>query len=67
MAILFEVRFYMRNLADLPIVYHLLSDLRKAKPMPMGTAIEICRLNEDYEKGWKPNHDIEIQCSAYSG
>jgi 2-iminobutanoate/2-iminopropanoate deaminase len=63
----FEVRFYMRNLADLPIVYRLLSDLRKAKPMPMGTAIEICRLNEDYEKGWKPNHDIEIQCSAYSG
>ena len=63
----FEVRCYLRNLADTPIVYNLLSGLRKAKPMPAATAIEISRLNEDYEKGWKPNHDVEIQCSAYKG
>ncbi len=60
----FETRVYLRNMADLPVVDEVFSEYFAERAYPVRTAVEINRLNEDYEKGWEPNHDIEIQCSA---
>jgi enamine deaminase RidA (YjgF/YER057c/UK114 family) len=60
----FEVRVYLRNLLNQEEVYRQLSSLFTNRPMPVITIIEIVRLNEDYEIAWKPDHDIEMQCSA---
>ncbi len=61
----FETRLYLRNLADLPAVDEVFRSYFRSGAYPVRTAIEIGRLNEDYEKGWEPNHDIEVQCSAH--
>jgi len=61
----FESRIYLRNMADLPLVEEVFKEYFKAERYPIWTAVEITRLNEDYEKGWDPNHDVEIEVSAY--
>ena len=61
----FETRVYLRNLEHLGIVDEVFGDMFHRDRLPVRTAIEVSRLNEDYESGWLPNHDIEIQCTAF--
>ncbi len=61
----FESRIYLRNMAHLPVVEEVFSEYFEPGRFPVWTAIEVNRMNEDYEKGWDPNHDVEIEVSAY--
>ena len=60
----YSCKLYLRNLEQFQIVHNIFKKLFKSN-LPVLTAIEICRLNEDYEKGWEPYHDIEVQFNAY--
>ena len=61
----FEARVYLRNMADLGVTEEVFRKYFRQGQYPVWTAVEIARLNEDYEKGWDPNHDVEIEVSAY--
>jgi 2-iminobutanoate/2-iminopropanoate deaminase len=63
----FETRVYLRNMASLDVVDEVFLGYFNEDAYPVRSTIEIARLNEDYEKGWEPNHDIEVQCSAHLG